>query len=525
MADEEQGKKRRRGRHSDRKDANDRPEDSGAKDDLSRGDVSGETGAADSDVPEVEADQPETADDQPEDEEPEDAGKASRRERTRASVGGGEVSPMDFWRSGSMRSARDRRAGTPSEEKGFFKRITSIYLPPWVPVVAIIFVVFGVLGLLFVVRSATGAPRIGVDHWHAPYTYYICGEKQPPAPTFSGVGVHTHADGIIHMHPFQQSEEGAGARLTKWFGYGGGKLDGDEVRMPGSADTYKNGDECPDGTIGEVQVFANGAKIEDYKSYIPKDGDLVRIVFGPAEEQLQLDDRIVISEDLVTREVTITIDQPDDANEASTTFTPASISIDAGEVVRITVINEDEVSHGLRIAGFDGEYGTIDDFAVVPDGSDPTQAGLGDILQPGESGFVVVRFDNAASIEFRDPTVITTIGTIVIAEASATETPAPEEDFDEEFDLGMQDNAYEPDALVIGAGTKVKLNLINLGQFVHNIRIAGPDGVYDTDDDIVSEDILPGETGELIFVVDEEGVYIFRDDFRRETITGTLTVQ
>ena len=68
MADEEQGKKRRRGRRRDRKDANDRPEDSGAKDDLSRGDVSGETGAADSDVPEVEADQPETADDQPEDE-------------------------------------------------------------------------------------------------------------------------------------------------------------------------------------------------------------------------------------------------------------------------------------------------------------------------------------------------------------------------------------------------------------------------------------------------------------------------
>ncbi|MCI0817758.1 MAG: hypothetical protein J4N36_06295, partial [Chloroflexi bacterium] len=72
---------------------------------------------------------------------------------------------------------------------------------------------------------------------------------------------------------------------------------------------------------------------------------------------------------------------------------------------------------------------------------------------------------------------------------------------------------------------KVKLNLINLGEFVHNIRIAGPDGIYDTDDDIVSEDVLPGETGELIFVVDEEGEYIFRDDFRRETLTGILTVE
>ena len=189
MADEEQGKKRRRGRHRDKKDADDRTEDSAGKDDLSRGDVSGETGAADSDVPDVVADQPEKADDQREEKEAEDAGKASRRERTKVGVGGGEVSPMDFWRSGSMRSARDRRAGTP-EQKGFFNRIRNIYIPPWVPVVAIIFVVFGVLGLLFVVRSATGAPRIGVDHWHAQYTYYICGEKQPPSPTFSGVGIH-----------------------------------------------------------------------------------------------------------------------------------------------------------------------------------------------------------------------------------------------------------------------------------------------------------------------------------------------
>ncbi len=524
MADEEQSKKRRRGRH--RKDATGQPQDSAAQDDLTKGDFSAESDVPD-DVPDVVADEPQVADEPPAaDEEAKDSGKSSKRERTHAASGGGEVSPMDFWRSGSMRTARDRRAGTGSgESKGFFKRITSIYLPPWVPVVAIIFVVFGVLGLLFVVRSATGAPRIGVDHWHAPYTYYVCGEEQPPAPTFSGVGVHTHGGGTIHIHPFQQSEEGAGARLTKWFGYGGGKLDGDEVRMPGSADTYKNGDECPDGTIGEVQVFANGVRLHDYGSYIPKDGDLVRIVFGPPEEQVQLDDRIVIPEELATREVTITIDQPDDDREDSTTFTPSSVSVDAGEVVKIIVHNVDEVSHGLRIVGFDSVYGTTDDFAVVPDGSDPTQAGLGDVLQPGESGFLIVRFDNGANMEFRDPTVITATGAIVITEVAATETPAPEEDFDIEYDMVMLDDGYVPNVLVVDARTKVKLILINEGVFVHNVRIAGPDGIYETDDDIVSEDVLPKETGELIFELDKVGDYDFRDDFRRETITGILTVQ
>jgi hypothetical protein len=128
-------------------------------------------------------------------------------------------------------------------------------------------------------------------------------------------------------------------------------------------------------------------------------------------------------------------------------------------------------------------------------------------------------------MEFRDPTVITATGAIVITEVVATETPAPEEDFDIEYDMVMLDDGYVPNVLVVDARTKVKLILINDGVFVHNVRIAGPDGIYETDDDIVSEDVLPKETGELIFELDKVGDYDFRDDFRRETITGILTVQ
>ncbi len=124
-------------------------------------------------------------------------------------------------------------------------------------------------------------PLIGEDHWHATYEYIVCGEQQLLAPAFEGVGIHTHGGEIIHMHPFSSSEEGAGARLVKWFEYGGGLLDGDEVRMPGSAVTYKNGDECPDETIGTVQIFANGGRIRDYEEYLPQDGDHIVIVFGP----------------------------------------------------------------------------------------------------------------------------------------------------------------------------------------------------------------------------------------------------
>ncbi len=522
MADEGQGKRRRRGRRRGRKDADKRPEEGAGQDDTSQGDVSGDDIEADIEAPDVKddvsADEPEPAD--------EDAGKASRRERTRVSSGGGEVSPMDFWRSGRVRTARERRAGSgPSEPQGFFQRITSIYLPPWVPVVAIIIVVFGVLGLLFVARSATGAPRIGVDHWHASYTYFVCGEKQPPAPTWSGSGVHTHGDGIVHIHPFQQSEEGAGARLTRWFGYGGGQLDGDEIRMPGSPTTHKNGDECSDGTIGEVQIFVQGVKVNDYGSYIPKDGDRIRIVFGPSEEQVQLEDRIILPQESATREIEMRVDQPDDANEASTIFTPRSITVDAGETVRVVLTNVDDVSHGLRVSGFDGVYDTNDDFVVVPEGSDPEKADQGDIIEPGGTGFVIIRFDNGGTVEFQDPTVVTTTGTIVVDESAPTETPAPADDFEGELEVSLLDNVFEPDLLAIDAGTRTKINLPNTGEFVHNLRIDGPDGEYFTEDDITSPDVLPGEDGSMVIEIEVAGTYEFQCDFHTETQSGSLTVR
>jgi hypothetical protein len=129
-------------------------------------------------------------------------------------------------------------------------------------------------------------PRI-TDHWHARYEYWVCGEPQPNAPEWSS-GIHTHGDGLIHIHPFQESEEGRGARLVKWFEYGGGVLTQDEVRLPGDQSTYSNGDECPDGSTGVVQVFVatvagEEAKLDEWSEYIPQDGDYVLIAFGPEE--------------------------------------------------------------------------------------------------------------------------------------------------------------------------------------------------------------------------------------------------
>ena len=131
--------------------------------------------------------------------------------------------------------------------------------------------------------ASTGPPTpplIGLDHWHATYQVFVCGERQPDFQLWEG-GVHTHDDGVIHIHPLIHSEEGEGARLVKWFEYGGGELTQSEIMLPGGREIFRNGDRCPDGNEGVLQVYVNGERLDDWSRYIPQDGDRVRVAFGP----------------------------------------------------------------------------------------------------------------------------------------------------------------------------------------------------------------------------------------------------
>ena len=63
-------------------------------------------------------------------------------------------------------------------------------------------------------------PTFG-DHWHAPYGIWDCtindgeGAFQAPIqdPQTSNAGIHTHSDGVIHIHPFSSVATGSGATL------------------------------------------------------------------------------------------------------------------------------------------------------------------------------------------------------------------------------------------------------------------------------------------------------------------------
>jgi hypothetical protein len=476
---------------------------------------------------------------------------------------------MDFWRSGRPRSFKTEQVLPGGKKPSIAHRIRHMYFPPWLPVAVIIVAVFGILGLLFITRSATGAPRIGQDHWHAAYSIYVCGDKQPNAPTWES-GVHTHGDGIMHIHPFQSFEEGAGARMVKWFEYGGGVLTQTDMREPGTSVTYHNGDTCGTGTPdagkqGVLQVFVNSTKLDNWSRYIPHDGDQIKIIFGPAASIVQLDDRQVISESEATRTIEINIT----GDETSTKFSPSAPTMTAGETVKFLVHNQTTLSHQFRINGADGKQGTGDDFVAVPVGSDPTTANQGDIIQPAKDGFTVVRFDNAGQFQFEDPVSDTgaiTTGTIIVqGAASATPTPAPGSQVhtDVTADMTMDDTGYTPATVTLAAGKEFGINLTNNGHFVHNLRITGPDGQFFTADDIVSPDISPllpatptptptlaptgaatagastvaptaatpastpvaPNTGIATGKIDTPGTYKYQDDFHSTQITGTIVIQ
>ena len=100
---------------------------------------------------------------------------------------------------------------------------------------------------------------------------------------------------------------------------------------------------------------------------------------------------------------------------------------------------------------------------------------------------------------------------------------------DVEFKMG--DNFFDLDGsinptLEIAAGDAVNLTVPNNGQNIHNLRFAGPDGEYNTDDDYVSDpDLLRGgEQGTLEFTFGEAATFPYQCDFHPTEMLGEVTV-
>ncbi len=103
-------------------------------------------------------------------------------------------------------------------------------------------------------RASVDATKAS-DHWHAAFAVDICGREQPAIQDgpVDKLGIHTHGDGVIHIHPFVTRAAGKGATLGRFFEQVGMKVTDTSIRMPNKK-IYKEGKTSCNGKPGEVRV-------------------------------------------------------------------------------------------------------------------------------------------------------------------------------------------------------------------------------------------------------------------------------
>ena len=96
------------------------------------------------------------------------------------------------------------------------------------------------------------------------------------------------------------------------------------------------------------------------------------------------------------------------------------------------------------------------------------------------------------------------------------------------FDVSMGDNFFEPNEFTVETGQKVTFNLTNGGIAIHNMRVAGADNEYNTDDDALSDptQFSSGDTGTLEWTApDKAGEIDFKCEFHPTDSTGIIKVE
>ena len=139
-------------------------------------------------------------------------------------------------------------------------------------------VLIAVGGILLYWGSRPRLPQVG-DHWHATLEIVICGKRQPPLSGSPGA-IHSHGDGDqIHIHPASRGQSGTQSNLGRFFDRHELRFTASMIELPGGR-LYKEGDPCPDGGPGNLEVRVHGREIADPRSYVPQDGDRIQIRFG-----------------------------------------------------------------------------------------------------------------------------------------------------------------------------------------------------------------------------------------------------
>ncbi|MBM3674070.1 MAG: hypothetical protein FJW88_03795 [Actinobacteria bacterium] len=168
-------------------------------------------------------------------------------------------------------------------------------------------VVVGVAGVVLTKMgsdTAEASPKIG-DHWHAYLGVDVCGTWLGNAPEFSyragqgGVraGLHSHGDGLMHMHPHASDEAGENATVGRYLEFNGWGVSSDALQVWDGTE-HTTGQSCGEGVdakeaevqwvVGEPgKPWPTKARTGDPADYRPQNGEIVAIYFLPKGEKLE----------------------------------------------------------------------------------------------------------------------------------------------------------------------------------------------------------------------------------------------
>lgn len=134
-----------------------------------------------------------------------------------------------------------RRAARTAEQSGAAKRFRRPRLG--FPAIIAIIVVLGSALVAFAAtnRETAARPRQNEDHWHSPYAVWDCVNGataddpifEPPFQSSRDEeGIHSHQDGVIHIHPFFDRTAGRNAQVRAFMREMGGRITEDAIEMP-----------------------------------------------------------------------------------------------------------------------------------------------------------------------------------------------------------------------------------------------------------------------------------------------------
>lgn len=154
------------------------------------------------------------------------------------------------------------------------------------------------------VRPVVAGPGQPGDHWHVAYGVYACDKFLPNIQTnsetdtlYGRTGIHTHGDGVMHVHPFGSLGSGKNAKLSSWFNVVGIKLTSNELTLPENlGGPFKDGADC-NGKAAHLKVLVwNNANDAGQPNLIltknlgdarfTKDGMAMTIAFVPDDAKL-----------------------------------------------------------------------------------------------------------------------------------------------------------------------------------------------------------------------------------------------